>query len=71
MASRLGLATVAEGIEYEQQMLILQTAGADQGQGFLFGRACPASEFRTAVLKARPAAQSARPRPMPARRRVE
>jgi EAL domain-containing protein (putative c-di-GMP-specific phosphodiesterase class I) len=44
LASSLGLATVAEGIEHEVQATILRELGCQYGQGFYFSRPMPASE---------------------------
>ncbi|PWT87818.1 MAG: bifunctional diguanylate cyclase/phosphodiesterase [Proteobacteria bacterium] len=41
----LNMLTVAEGVETEQQLGLLQTAGVDLAQGYLFGRPRPLSEF--------------------------
>jgi diguanylate cyclase (GGDEF)-like protein len=41
----LGLETVAEGIEQEQEALLLREAGCDLGQGFLFAEPLPAGEM--------------------------
>ena len=38
--------TIAEGIETEDQFLLVQAAGFTHTQGFLFGRPCPASELQ-------------------------
>jgi len=38
MARNLGLKTIAEGIETEQQCALLQELGCDFGQGYLFSR---------------------------------
>ncbi len=45
MARRLGLATVAEGVEAEAQVDMLRRLGADHAQGYLFGRPAPADAF--------------------------
>jgi diguanylate cyclase (GGDEF)-like protein len=45
MAHKLGIKVVAEGIETEQQRLILLEAGCDYGQGYLFSRPVPAEAF--------------------------
>jgi len=45
MAHTLGMKVVAEGIETEQQRQLLTDAGCDYGQGYLFSRPVPASEF--------------------------
>jgi diguanylate cyclase (GGDEF)-like protein len=48
----LGLATLAEGIEDEEQLRALQLSGCDRGQGFLFSRP-RAPEAIDALLAAR------------------
>lgn len=45
MAHKLGMMVTAEGIENENQKDILQAAGCDYGQGFLFSPAITASEL--------------------------
>ena len=45
MAHKLGLKVVAEGIETEQQRALLQAAGCDHGQGYLFSRPVVAEVF--------------------------
>jgi diguanylate cyclase (GGDEF)-like protein/PAS domain S-box-containing protein len=45
MAHKLGLKVVAEGIETRQQRALLESAGCDYGQGYLFSKALPAAEF--------------------------
>jgi diguanylate cyclase (GGDEF)-like protein/PAS domain S-box-containing protein len=44
LAHALGLETVAEGIETDEQLEILRKLGCDLGQGHLFARAAPAAE---------------------------
>ncbi len=41
----LGIDTVAEGIETEDQLALVRAAGCTLAQGFLFGRPCRASEL--------------------------
>ena len=41
----LGLVTLAEGIETKEQLEFLHALGCQQGQGFLFSPAIPASEI--------------------------
>lgn len=47
MARRLGMQTVAEGIETRNQAQYLRARGCTIGQGFLFSRPVPASEVPT------------------------
>jgi diguanylate cyclase (GGDEF)-like protein/PAS domain S-box-containing protein len=48
MARSLGLQTVAEGVEQEDQHAFLRDAGCDIGQGYLYGRPVPADALRDA-----------------------
>ncbi|MFZ2300290.1 MAG: EAL domain-containing protein [Gallionella sp.] len=45
MAHRLGMKVIAEGIETETQRTLLDAAGCNYGQGYLFSRPVPAGEF--------------------------
>ena len=40
----LGMTTLVEGIETEQQLALARAEGVSQGQGYLFGRPQPASD---------------------------
>ena len=51
MAHKLGCTVVAEGVEKEEQSTLLKKAGCDFGQGYLFSKPLPASEF-TQLLSA-------------------
>jgi EAL domain-containing protein (putative c-di-GMP-specific phosphodiesterase class I) len=41
MAHKLGMRVIAEGIETPEQLELLQQAGCDYGQGYLFSKAVP------------------------------
>jgi diguanylate cyclase (GGDEF)-like protein len=58
LASGFGLSTLAEGIEDAQQLACLKETGCLEGQGYLFGKAEPASEILK-LLKADPRASAA------------
>ena len=45
MAKTLGLKTIAEGVEIEEQFLILNDMGCDIAQGFLFSQAMPEKDI--------------------------
>ncbi len=44
LARTLGLTTIAEGVEEESNLRILEELGCDEAQGFLFARPAPAEE---------------------------
>ncbi len=46
MAHGLGMQTVVEGIETEEQLKVLQQSGCDIGQGYLFGKPLPFDEVQ-------------------------
>ena len=46
MADNLGLHAVAEGIETEEQLTLLQSLGCPSGQGFLMARPMPAAALQ-------------------------
>jgi EAL domain-containing protein (putative c-di-GMP-specific phosphodiesterase class I) len=48
LAEGLGMRTLAEGIETEEQLRFLVERGCELGQGFLFSRPVPAAEIETA-----------------------
>lgn len=54
LASDLGMAVTAEGVENEQQAAILASLGATQVQGFLYSRPMPASEIEQRPSATRP-----------------
>jgi diguanylate cyclase (GGDEF) domain len=51
MASAMKLRTIAEGVEYEDQLLILEALGCDEIQGYYFGKPASPDEFEELYLK--------------------
>ena len=51
LAHHLGLMVVAEGIETQQQHLLLKGYGCDMFQGFLLGRPMPLVELEQCLMK--------------------
>ncbi len=49
MAHSIGIDVIAEGIETEEQANALRDMGCDLGQGFLFGRPSPLTDFKWCV----------------------
>jgi EAL domain-containing protein (putative c-di-GMP-specific phosphodiesterase class I) len=47
----LGMKVLAEGIENEEQRVLLRLAGCDEMQGYLFARPGPASEIDAALAR--------------------
>lgn len=45
MAGELNMATVAEGVETQEQVAFLETTGCDIIQGYVFARPMPVAEF--------------------------
>jgi EAL domain-containing protein (putative c-di-GMP-specific phosphodiesterase class I) len=52
----LGLSITVEGVETEQQRVILKLAGCDELQGFLFARPAPAKAIERLIKQSKPAA---------------
>ena len=50
MAHKLGIQVVAEGVETEEQERLLREFGCDYGQGYLYSRPIPASEFEQLLI---------------------
>lgn len=50
MAHKLGLKVIAEGIETEQQLVLLKDAGCDFGQGFYFAEPMSAEAFEDLLV---------------------
>jgi diguanylate cyclase (GGDEF)-like protein/PAS domain S-box-containing protein len=50
LAANLGLRSIAEGIETDDQLIRLRELGCDQGQGFLFARPLPPNDVSMTLL---------------------
>jgi diguanylate cyclase (GGDEF)-like protein len=50
MAKSIGIKTIAEGVETEDQLDVLMELGCDQVQGYLLGRPVPAQEFENKFM---------------------
>ena len=53
LAHSLGLLTIAEGIETDEQLSSVRGYGCDQAQGYLFGRPVPADELAEVLTATR------------------
>jgi EAL domain-containing protein (putative c-di-GMP-specific phosphodiesterase class I) len=53
MSKSLGIRTIAEGVETEEQLNVLMNLGCDQVQGYLLGRPVPAKDFERLFMKGR------------------
>ncbi len=49
LASGLGIATTAEGIETDEQLVVVRASGYKEGQGYLFGKPISAAETHSVV----------------------
>jgi diguanylate cyclase (GGDEF)-like protein len=56
MGHALGLRVIAEGVETEGHLILLQKQGCDEIQGYLVGRPVPADRFVEHLTRKRPAA---------------
>jgi diguanylate cyclase (GGDEF)-like protein/PAS domain S-box-containing protein len=61
LGQNLGIDTIAEGIETEIQAEFLRAQGCDMGQGYLFGKAKPASDIPALVASWAPERHGTRP----------
>jgi EAL domain-containing protein (putative c-di-GMP-specific phosphodiesterase class I) len=56
LAKSLRLRLVAEGVESEEEALLLAQLGCDDMQGFLFSRGLPSDQFEARFLRKAPSA---------------
>ena len=61
MAHKLGIKVIAEGVETETQNQLLKDFGCDYGQGYLYSKPVPASDFE-ALFCERPVKPKSKPR---------
>ena len=60
LAQSLGMTTVAEGVETEDDLQMLLAAGCAEGQGFLFSRPVPRADVLAAIEEDRRASRKAK-----------
>lgn len=53
LGKSLGVSTTAEGVETNDQLLVLRSEGCSEAQGFLFGKPVPAAEVEQMLIKSR------------------
>ncbi len=68
LANRLGMCTLAEGVDDQEQLEQLKAQGCRMVQGWLFGKALPTEEYHPRSIAITPAA--ARPVRLPRQRKV-
>lgn len=51
MAHKLGIKVIAEGVETQDQCILLEQIGCDYGQGYLWSKPVPADEFEKLLSK--------------------
>ncbi|MEF1186641.1 putative bifunctional diguanylate cyclase/phosphodiesterase [Vibrio sinaloensis] len=59
MGHSLGIKVIAEGVEHEEQLAVLEELGCDQYQGYLFSQPLSYQEFSSMILQERIEASSA------------
>ncbi len=68
LANRLGMCTLAEGVEQEAQLIKLREQGCEMVQGWLFGKALPAEHYGEQLRGMSDAAQAEASAQQPRRR---
>jgi EAL domain-containing protein (putative c-di-GMP-specific phosphodiesterase class I) len=68
MGHALGLRVIAEGVETEAHLSLLQNQGCDEVQGYLVGRPVPAERFEEHIARKRSSSGSAAKRQRPTTR---
>lgn len=53
MAHKLGIKVIAEGVETQEQRILLKQIGCDYGQGYLWSKPVPSDEFEALLSKNR------------------
>ena len=51
LGASLGMRTMAEGVETEEQLALLRAEGCDEVQGYLFGRPMPIADARQLIAE--------------------
>ena len=54
LSHALGLTWIAEGVEQDDQLALLDELGCDSVQGYLFAQPMPSEQFTDALTKLRP-----------------
>ena len=62
LSAALGLTSIAEGVERDDQLAVLEQLGCDSAQGYLFAKPVPSDEFPDALLHTRAETRQPQPR---------
>jgi diguanylate cyclase (GGDEF)-like protein/PAS domain S-box-containing protein len=61
LSAALGLTSIAEGVERDDQLAVLDDLGCDNVQGYLFAKPMPSDEFADSLTQPRPDSLQTRP----------